>query len=118
MDVAKYYQLQQQLVNKNGGGSAPAGKESLSQKDAEINTLKNHVLSLEQERNGLKEAVEQAEAALDQLAHDKYPELSEDEVKTLVIVGSGRTRPATRTEVSSRGEEETTSPERALSMVD
>ena len=53
------YQLQQQLVNKNGGGSAPAGKESLSQKDAEINTLKNHVLSLEQERNGLKEAVEQ-----------------------------------------------------------
>ena len=30
-------------------------------------------------------AIKAAEAALHQLAHDKYPDLSEDEVKTLVV---------------------------------
>ncbi len=42
-------------------------------------------LELLEQEAGLKSAVKEAEAALDQLAHDKYPELSEDEVKTLVV---------------------------------
>jgi type I restriction enzyme M protein len=33
----------------------------------------------------LKKAIKDAEAALDTLAYEKYPTLSEDEVKTLVV---------------------------------
>lgn len=33
----------------------------------------------------LKKSIKEAEAALDQLAYDKYPELSEDEIKTVVV---------------------------------
>ncbi|MDP0492512.1 MAG: N-6 DNA methylase, partial [Verrucomicrobiota bacterium JB023] len=35
--------------------------------------------------SALKKAIKSAEAALDQLAHDQYPKLSEDEIKTLVV---------------------------------
>ena len=42
-------------------------------------------LELIDQEAALKKAIKEAEAELDQLAHDKYPELSEDEVKTLVV---------------------------------
>lgn len=42
-------------------------------------------LELLDQEAALKKAIKEAEAALDQLAHDKYPELREDEVKTLVV---------------------------------
>lgn len=42
-------------------------------------------LDLNKQEAVLKKAIKEAEAALDQLAHDKYPELREDEVKALVV---------------------------------
>ena len=42
-------------------------------------------LELLDEQSALKSKVKEAEAALDQLAHDKYPSLSMDETKALVI---------------------------------
>lgn len=40
---------------------------------------------LEQNQSALKSKVKEADAALDQLAYDKYPQLSLDEIKTLVV---------------------------------
>jgi type I restriction enzyme M protein len=40
---------------------------------------------LDTQQAALKKAIKEAEAALDQRAHDKYPELTEDEIKTLVV---------------------------------
>ena len=45
----------------------------------------NRWLKLSSEEAALKKRLREAEAELDQFAHDKYPELSEDEVKTLVV---------------------------------
>ena len=42
-------------------------------------------LAFSKQEAALKKAIKEAEAALDQLAHDQYPKLSEDEVKTLVV---------------------------------
>ncbi|HAI13439.1 MAG TPA: type I restriction endonuclease subunit M, partial [Phycisphaerales bacterium] len=42
-------------------------------------------LTLSKQEAALRKAIKDAEAALDQLAHDQYPKLSEDEVKTLVV---------------------------------
>ena len=42
-------------------------------------------LTFSKQEAALKKAIKEAEVALDQLAHDKYPELSEDEIKTLVV---------------------------------
>ena len=42
-------------------------------------------LELLEQQTALKAQVRELEAQLDQLAHDKYPTLSEDEVKTLVV---------------------------------
>ncbi len=42
-------------------------------------------ITLEKQQSGLKKAIKKAEVELDQLAYDKYSELSEDEVKTLVV---------------------------------
>ena len=42
-------------------------------------------LDLNKQEAALKKTIKEAEADLDQLAHDKYPELSEAEVKTLVV---------------------------------
>ncbi|MDB4432022.1 N-6 DNA methylase [Akkermansiaceae bacterium] len=50
----------------------------------EANALKQW-LDLNKQEAALKKAIKEAEAALDQLAHDQYPKLSEDEVKTLVV---------------------------------
>ena len=45
----------------------------------------NDWLKLSNEETSLKKRLKQAEAELDQFAHDKYPDLSEDEVMTLVV---------------------------------
>jgi type I restriction enzyme M protein len=42
-------------------------------------------LKLNTEQAELKRDIREAEAALDQLAYDKYPQLSEAEVQTLVV---------------------------------
>ena len=42
-------------------------------------------LKLNTEESDLKKAIKEAEAALDQLAHGKYPKLNETEIKTLVV---------------------------------
>lgn len=42
-------------------------------------------LSLLDEQSALKSKVKEADAALDKLAHDQYPRLSVDEIKTLVV---------------------------------
>ncbi|HBT88341.1 type I restriction-modification system subunit M [Desulfobacter sp.] len=42
-------------------------------------------LSLLDEQSALKSKVKEADAALDKLAYDKYPKLSVDEIKTLVV---------------------------------
>ena len=61
-------------------------KEIKGDKDAEEEAAAlNGWLKLSNEETSLKKRLKQAEAELDQFAHDKYPELSEDEVKTLVV---------------------------------
>jgi type I restriction enzyme M protein len=40
---------------------------------------------LEQRQSALKKQIKEADAALDQLAYEKYPQLSVDEIKTLVV---------------------------------
>jgi type I restriction enzyme M protein len=40
---------------------------------------------LDKRQSELKKQIKDADAALDQLAYEKYPELSEDEIKTLVV---------------------------------
>lgn len=60
--------------------------EIKSDKDAkeEVAVLKQW-LKLNAEEADLKRAIREAEAALDQLAYEKYPELTEEEIKTLVV---------------------------------
>ncbi|ABW66061.1 type I restriction-modification system subunit M [Desulfosudis oleivorans] len=40
---------------------------------------------LEQQQSGLKSKIKEADTALDKLAYEKYPRLSKDEIKTLVV---------------------------------
>ncbi len=40
---------------------------------------------LEQKQSELKQQIKEADAALDQLAYDKYPQLTVDDIKTLVV---------------------------------
>jgi type I restriction enzyme M protein len=42
-------------------------------------------LDLDKQRAALKKQIKQADAALDQLAYEKYPQLSETEIKALVV---------------------------------
>lgn len=44
-----------------------------------------HYLDLLDEQSALKRTVKEADAALDKMAHDKYPQLSVEEIKTLVV---------------------------------
>lgn len=44
-----------------------------------------HWLELAESEAACKRAVKEQEAALDTLAYDKYPDLSETEIKTLVV---------------------------------
>jgi type I restriction enzyme M protein len=61
-------------------------KEIKTDKDAkdEIAVLK-HWLELAESETALKRALKEQEAALDTLAYDKYPKLTEAEIKTLVV---------------------------------
>jgi type I restriction enzyme M protein len=55
--------------------------------DESLNDLRvlDKYLRLVDEIAGVKAKIREAEAALDMLAYDKYPHLSEDEIKTLVV---------------------------------
>ena len=61
-------------------------KEVKGDKEAkdEVAILKQW-LQLNTEEAELRRAIREAEASLDQLAFDKYPELSDDEIRTLVV---------------------------------
>lgn len=61
-------------------------KEIKGDKEAkeEIAVLKQW-LKLNTEEADYKKAIREAEAALDKLAYEKYPQLTEDEIKTLVV---------------------------------
>ncbi|MEL7024213.1 MAG: type I restriction-modification system subunit M [Pseudomonadota bacterium] len=65
----------------------------------EIDVLVQWV-ELDSRQATLKKATKSDEAELDQLAHDKYPALSEDEIKTLVVVDKW----LARLETAIRGE--------------
>ena len=52
---------------------------------ADEESVLNDWLGLEKEQSGLKKSIKTAEAELDQNIHDKYPELTEAEVKELVV---------------------------------
>jgi type I restriction enzyme M protein len=71
-------------------------KEIKTDKDAqdEIAVLK-HWLTLAENETALKRAVKEQEAALDILAYEKYPQLSEAEIKTLVVDDKWMTHLAT-----------------------
>ncbi len=61
-------------------------KEIKGDKDAKDEaSLLTKWLKLNTEESDLKKAIRDAEAALDQLAYDKYPKLTEAEIKTLVV---------------------------------
>ncbi|MDB5346025.1 MAG: type restriction system adenine methylase HsdM [Schlesneria sp.] len=61
-------------------------KEIKGDKDArEEATVLQQWLKLNTEEADLKRAIREAEAALDQLAYDKYPHLTEAEIQTLVV---------------------------------
>ena len=61
-------------------------KEIKGDKDAKDETsLLTKWLKLNTEESDLKKAIRDAEAALDMLAYDKYPKLTEAEIKTLVV---------------------------------
>ena len=61
-------------------------KEIKGDKDAKEETaVLKQWLKLNTEEADLKKAIREAEAALDQLAHDRYPKLTEAEIQTLVV---------------------------------
>ncbi|MCF7787145.1 MAG: type I restriction-modification system subunit M [Prosthecobacter sp.] len=61
-------------------------KEIKGDKDAKEETaFLKQWLKLNTEEADLKKAIREAEAALDQLAHDQYPKLSKVEIQTLVV---------------------------------
>jgi type I restriction enzyme M protein len=61
-------------------------KEIKSDKDAKDEAaVLQQWLKLNAEESELKKAIRDADAALDQLAYEKYPKLTEDEIRTLVI---------------------------------
>ncbi len=59
-------------------------QEPLPESLTDLNATARYLQLLDQQTN-LKAQVKAADAALDQLAHDKYPQLIEDEIKTLVV---------------------------------
>jgi type I restriction enzyme M protein len=61
-------------------------REIKGDKDAKDETaVLQQWLKLNTDEADLKRAIREAEAALDQLAHEKYPQLAEAEIKTLVV---------------------------------
>lgn len=58
-----------------------------SGKDEDLEDLRviGQYLNLTSKIGGIKSAIKRSETELDQLAHDKYPELSEAEIKVLVV---------------------------------
>lgn len=60
------------------------GADPLPENLVDLNATVRY-LSLLDEQSALKSKVKEADAALDKLAYDKYPQLSVDEIKTLVV---------------------------------
>ena len=75
-----------ELEKINKGEVTKRHKEIKSDREyADEAKLLEEWLTLSKQEAALRKAIKDAEAALDQLAHDQYPKLSEDEVKTLVV---------------------------------
>jgi type I restriction enzyme M protein len=66
------------------GRARPLGTPSDSESEAEATVL-SEWLKLNGDETDLKRAIREAEAALDLLAYEKYPQLTEAEIKTLVV---------------------------------
>ena len=81
-DAAK--KAKQQLAAVEADFVTRLNQDPLPENLRDLQAVTRYLKLLDQEA-ALKKAIKEAEAALDQLAHDKYPELSEDEVKTLVV---------------------------------
>ncbi|RLA47449.1 MAG: type I restriction endonuclease subunit M [Gammaproteobacteria bacterium] len=77
-------EAREQLASVEFNFVARLSEYPLPENFRDLQAVTRYLELLEQEAT-LKKAIKEAEAALDQLAHDKYPELSEDEVKTLVV---------------------------------
>lgn len=65
--------------------SAQLKKVKNDKEAADEATVLKQWLKLNTEESDLKRAIREAEAALDQLAYDKYPQLAEAEIQTLVV---------------------------------
>lgn len=77
-------------INKaevNGRLKEIKGDKDAAQDAAEEAAILSQWLALNSQEADQKKAIKELEEMLDQLAHDKYPTLSEDEVKTLVVDG-------------------------------
>ena len=72
-------------------GELKMDKEERGILNSQLSIL-NSWLTLTEEIVKLKKRIKEAEDALDTLSHDKYPELTEDEVKTLVVDDKWLTR--------------------------
>jgi len=81
-DAAKA--AKQQLATVEIAFVARLNEDPLPENLLDLQAVARYLELLEQEA-ARKKAIKEAEAALDQLAHDQYPKLSEDEVKTLVV---------------------------------
>jgi len=64
---------------------AEVSKNRKDCEEAEHYPVLDKWLSLSKQETGLKKEIKDAEAALDILAHDKYPQLSVDDIKSLVV---------------------------------
>ena len=75
-----------ELDKVNKANVAARLKEIKGDKEAkEEITILNQWLKLNGEEADLKKRIKTAEAALDAKAHDQYPKLDKDEIKTLVV---------------------------------
>jgi len=74
----------EQLATIESAFIARLDEDPLPENFRDLQAVTRYLELLDQEA-ALKKAIKEAGAELDQLAHDKYPELSEDEVKTLVV---------------------------------
>ena len=81
-DTAK--EAKQQLAAVESAFVASLDEDPLPENLRDLQAVTRYLELLDQEA-ALKKAIKEAEAALDQLAQDQYPKLSEDEVKTLVV---------------------------------
>ena len=94
--VAQLTELEEEHGGEDGAFSEleNINKAEVTKRSKHIGTAPEHAdeakalkqwLNLNKQEVALKKAIKESEIKLDQLAHDKCPELSEDEVKMLVV---------------------------------